>query len=112
MQLANENSKLAISRGALHTEAYEYDGKSNTVPPASEYLRAPVCCSECEAFWKALILEVDEKHTSKVPAGKASLILARGARGSSILQIKSHVTKERRFLGCKNVTDAMFPGSC
>ena len=92
----------------LHTETYEYDSMSNTVPPAGEYLRAPVCCSECEEFWKALILEIDEKHTSRVPAGKASLIMAKGASGS-VLQIKStkHVTKERRFfsgLGCRNST--------
>lgn len=78
---------------------------SNAVPPAGEYLRAPVCCSECEYFWKALILEVDEKHTSREPAGKASLVMAKGA-----LQIKS---KERRFfpgLGCKSSTAAS-PGS-
>jgi hypothetical protein len=95
----------------LHTEAYEYcNSMSNTVPPAGEYLRAPVCCSECEYFWKALILEVDEKHTSREPAGKASLVLAKGATGS-VLQIKStkHVAKERRFfpgLGCKSSTAA------
>ncbi|KAG0554841.1 hypothetical protein KC19_12G123900 [Ceratodon purpureus] len=92
----------------LRTEQYEYNSMSDNVPPAGEYLRAPVCCSECEEFWKALILEVDEKHTSRLPAGKASLVMAKGASGS-VLQIKStkHVAKERRFfpgLGCKSLT--------
>lgn len=114
---ANEHSRSTNSpisdgkqRGPahrLHTEPYKYDAMSNEVPPAGKYLRAPVCCSECEQFWKALILEVDEKHTSRAPAGKASLIMAKGANGS-VLQIHStkHVTKERRFrpgISCKNV---------
>lgn len=34
-------------------------------PPAAEYFRVPICCSECEEIWKTLILEVDAHHSTR-----------------------------------------------
>ncbi|XP_024363743.1 uncharacterized protein [Physcomitrium patens] len=87
-------------------ESHEYNQMSNTITPAHKYIPAPVGCSECEKFWKALILEIEEKHTSKAPEGKASLRLVKGiARSELRVKPSKHVTSERGFfsgLGCIN----------
>lgn len=53
MSSGNDGRREALADGSL---------------PAGEYLRVPVCCAECEKFWKAMILEVTKTHTSAAPA--------------------------------------------
>lgn len=89
------------------------DGRRENLPhgslPAGEYLRVPVCCAECEKFWKAMILEVTNTHASAAPA--CEMRASQGIVSGCMVRIRSAKTlRVRNFPGLSHCMPNPAPG--
>ena len=96
----------SISSGNHHRREALPDGSL----PAGEYLRVPVCCAECEKFWKAMILEVTKTHTSAAPACEMRTS-SQGIVSGCMVRIRSaKPLRVRNFPGLSNCMPNSAPG--